>query len=619
MAKQKIETVEVTIRNPFPAQQLKSMLKTLPGMLDQSFTVEQLKHIWATFTDTAPESAKKKADLVELVASLFAFKTSEDCAAFFSALPGYLSNMIREGTFCDSLLISRLEKKYNIDILSNRKSGFYYTPTLNENTRIHCFVLDSSETVRLATPFKMIFTLLLEPPAGARFSPLKDEPSLSWTNGELRSESIALALENLPPFNVYTRGDRVRGSLKKTELNVLRSRIGIDFLPLSGKKGPDPVSLLDRFVCAFYADKQKRPKDVDEWIKDAVARFFLDVKLIQKYDRSPDPLTGASFEHYALCDHLSCESANHLRNEFHEPLSRHTFRSVLLSIAEKPEWYDIESLVWSLEIRDFERSYWPRKIESSYVYCKAVELRTPEFTVSAGYYDRLSASGLARRFLVHFPLFRAYFYLMAVLGLVEISERENPVKIVKTEKERAVSDYDTVYAVRMTPFGRWCLGLDSVKPVNEKRIFEAIADRDLLLVTFRGKSLERRLYLEEIGEVVGDERYRVTAASFSHGCRTMGDIERRIESFIRLIEPEPSPKWQDFFTAVRKRSQFFAASESALIIDLGENGNDFRSILERDPKLASCVLRVEGNRIAVLSGKFDRFCKLIESYGYPGK
>ncbi len=619
MAKKKKEPIRIELKTPFPSKQLHTLLKTLPDVLDTSFTVEQLKNIWVTFTGTAPEPTKKKADLSALVASLLSFETAEDWAAFFSRLPDYLLDMMYEGAFYDSLLISRFEKKHGIMLLAKRKSSYYYAPVLNDDVRIHCFVLDSHDSVRLAMPFKILFNLLLEPPAAVQYTPIQEEPFPVWTNSELRSENIALALENIPPFNVYTRGERVRGSLKKAELNALRSRIGIDFLLLSGKKGPDPVALLDRFVCAFYADKPQRPKDVDEWIKDAVSRFFLDIKLIQKYERTPDPLTGASFEHYALCEHLSCEPGNRLRNEFHEPLSRQTFRSLLLSIAEKPEWYDIESLVLSLEIRNFERSYWPLRIESAYVYYKAVELRMPEFRVVTTYSDRLSVAGPVRRYTVHYPLFRAYFYLMAVFGLVEISERENPVKTVKTQKERPVSNYDTVFAVRVTPFGRWCLGLDSEKPANEKRTFEAIADRELLMVTFRGKSLERKLYLEAIGEAVGEERYRITASSFSHGCVTMSDIDRRIESFQRLIEPDPSPKWKTFFSSVKKRAQFFMVSESALVIDLGDNGSEFRTILARDPGLASCVLRVEGNRIAVLSSKFDRFCKLIESWGYPGK
>jgi len=189
------------------------------------------------------------------------------------------------------------------------------------------------------------------------------------------------------------------------------------------------------------------------------------------------------------------------------------------------------------------------------------------------------------------------------------------LKLERDGKRLPISPYDPAAFVRVTDFGAWCLGLSKEKPAAAARSFEAIADKELLLVTFKGKSIERRLFLESIGEKLGEERYRVTEASFIRGCERLSDIKQRVADFKKLIEAEPSPRWTEYFASVLSRAELFAKPIPALLFPLPKDPALAKAVVS-DPSLRPFIIRAEGSGIVVRSADHRKFMKALSAAGF---
>ena len=234
--------------------------------------------------------------------------------------------------------------------------------------------------------------------------------------------------------------------------------------------------------------------------------------------------------------------------------------------------------------------------------------------------DHLAVNGPWRKEVLARPLFEAYCYLFAVLGFLEIEEREPARPLLRKNKHLPISPADALGALRLTKLGRWCLGYDTEPPVVEAAHYEALADPELLVVTFRGKNLELRLYLDAIGSPLGEERWRVTEAKFILGCDSVAAIQKRIDNFRRLVDKEPSPRWEGFFALVLERAQALPAREAAWIVPLPKDPAT-REALRADPKFRALARRVEDGSVVVRAVDYAAFAKLLAAYGFwaPGE
>lgn len=244
----------------------------------------------------------------------------------------------------------------------------------------------------------------------------------------------------------------------------------------------------------------------------------------------------------------------------------------------------------------------------------AIETELGSYTPSP--YDKgFRAQGTLKRMLFEKPLFKAYCYLFAVLGLVEIGEKPAPLVLSKNGKMHPLTPYEGICSMKLTPFGAWCLDFTDERPQARKEEFETIADTNLLLVTFKGLSLERRLFLEQIGDAMGSERYKISEASFIRGCTDPSDIQTRIERFKSLIEPDPSERWLSFFSMVEKKATLFAYGQPVLLYTFPDD-SAIRKMFALDPAFRKIIIRAEGNRIVIQEKDQALFRKLLAGQGY---
>jgi hypothetical protein len=183
------------------------------------------------------------------------------------------------------------------------------------------------------------------------------------------------------------------------------------------------------------------------------------------------------------------------------------------------------------------------------------------------------------------------------------------------KKPRPLSSYDYLKAIRIPEMGRWCLGLTSHRPPRPSQEYNAIADRELFLVTVQGNSLERQVFLDKIGKRLGEDRWRISPASFIEGCANERHIAERIQRFKQLIDKNPAPHWEQFFKKLIDRVSLFSYPRADMLVyDLPQNQEVLEELLQNQ-ELRQIARRVEGRMLVVSSKDQKKFFALLQEHG----
>jgi len=357
--------------------------------------------------------------------------------------------------------------------------------------------------------------------------------------------------------------------------------------------------------------KPRRPKDGQDGIKNLVGAFFSEKSLYPKSWIFPD----RAYLEYNICiDHLSRTPGYYLENDEMLPPSRKIFEDILTHVARDGNWFDADKLAEYIRISGKSFSFCDQYMEHQ-LKVKAETFEFDGLSLTPAYNDEFHPNGIMRYYLLVRPLFKAYCYIFAALGLLEITQEMPPLVSSYRKKQYPFSVYDSLKAIRITELGRWCLGLTDKRPPKPVQEYQAIADRELLLVTVQGNSLERRVYLDKIGQHLGENRWRISPASFISGCINKRQIADRIERFKSLIDPNPAPHWEQLFKKILDRAGLFDAKRSDMLLyDLPEN-RELQEELLRDPEIKRIVRRVEGRMLAIAARDQAKFYTLLGEHG----
>jgi len=577
----------------------------------------------------------KKADLVEVIARKLNFSNMEQFDAWFLFLPELTQKIFHEAAFTDFVPIPQLEKKWGVSLLI--KSKDYWRTEWNFHPDHHLEFLPVSniyESPFTAIPrfLKAVLRLWLVPPPFSQLSACRSQDktdqakpsndSLGNSSGNGSSYNNAFIISDTYPLlcdalqsvlegvNEVDKEKTIRSGFKKSDLNELRAATG--FLPFDKgiEHSPNSVDLASRFILCMCNYKPKRPKDGQEGIKNLVRAFFGAETQFPKKWYSPD----RAFLEYSICiDHLSRTPGYYLDSSEAMPASRKVFHDILLYVAQDGAWFDADSLAEHIRIMGKEFSFCDINLERT-LRVKAETIVIDGLTYTHGY-EEFHPEGIMHFPLLVRPLFKAYCYIFAALGLLEITQTAPPIVRTSKKKQYPFSPYDSLATIRITELGRWCLGLTSECPPKPSQVYEAIADRELLLVTVQGNSLERKVYLDKVGQRLGEDRWRISPASFIAGCTNTKQIAERVERFKALIDPDPAPHWEQLFKKVINVAGLFSKSRpDMLVYDLPSNQEITEELL-RDPELKRIARRVEGRMLAVSSKDQKKFFALLNEHG----
>ena len=218
--------------------------------------------------------------------------------------------------------------------------------------------------------------------------------------------------------------------------------------------------------------------------------------------------------------------------------------------------------------------------------------------------------------LIERPILFGYIYTLALFGCVEIIEKKPRLTVQKTKVRKSpYSAFDCLDAIRVTALGEWILGIRDSKPEIAKEFSEPVADKNLLLITYKGKDLDIKNFLSEIAQPIGEIRYKVTLSSFTSGCKTPRGIAERIEKFQSLIAPEPPGNWKEFFETVKESYVLTDIVSKGQLLKV-ENKEAFEKLMKEIPQLSSLVAMCQDDMIYLSEENQPKFVSLISKHGY---
>ncbi|MDY7026926.1 MAG: hypothetical protein SVR04_01375 [Spirochaetota bacterium] len=586
-------------------------------------TVEQLHKIRITLGFEFKKGGKYA--LVSAVLAFFSYL--EDPAQFkqwFDSLPSYLSRAIEVASFNGYIRAKELQETTGKPVLVEKRY-YYGNLQINPDLRLAIFDLYSNYDVQLlfmVPLFRQLFLSRLPTPAGYEMVPGKEQNLSGWSAADTLSESMPLLLKAIDQLledrSIHEK--ILRRGLPKRDIKELRKSSAFPDFPLGAAAGIDPIELITRFLIrdpelSYSSGKKPGTKDVRDYLKEIIKSFF--TIPASGEIRSRYFTINSTFEFSVLCPHLSKKPGTGSYRLFLDPFprARNIFSQVIAGMAKTGAWYNLDEVARSLRMQALPFFLLENASGSSEIILKGEELRLPEGTLKIDPWEKGFVPDIfLDRHLMIAPLLKGYSYLMAALGLLEIVEGEPAKRLKKNGKLIPISPYDGLTYARITPFGAWCFDVSQEKPQLREVHYEAIADRELPLVTYRGHSLECRVFLERIGEPIGEDRFRITDASFIRDCSSFEDIERRIDEFHRLVAKEPAPHWEELFFRVKERSRLFDHEEQCMMIQLPADG-DLRRLILEEKKLSSLVVRAEGGRIVVRTQDYKKLRKALEEYG----
>lgn len=591
-----------------------------------SFTVVQLQAIRECLGFDFRNG--NKAALVSALLRFFSgLEDEERFQDWFQSLPPYLSRAIEETTFRGHIHAEEVEALAGQPaVLLDNQMSYYRPGRINPGLRLGIFYLYQryDRMLLFLDPiFRKLMAAFLPVPAEYTIRPANgpDDRSGSpsgWSAEETLSEPMPILLKSIRDLlaNWKTREKILRKGLNKSQIKALRKSSMFPSFPSGGTEGPDPIELITRFIAIdpeqlAVVDK----KDVRDFIKGLITTFFTIPP--SRRVKSDYLRIDSGFEFQGLCPHLRKGVGPRLDRYFfdHHPSARIIIHQVLKIMARSPDWYTADSVSESIRMQALTFSIFADIENAMALVVKGDALVLPDGAIQAQYTtEGFSLDMYLYHTILTKPLVNGYLYLMASLGIVEIEEVEPDRILIRKGVAFPISPFDGLHRVRVTPFGAWCLNVSREKPELNQVQYEAIADRELPLITYRGQSVECKVYLERIGTPIGADRFRISEASFIRNSRSLKEIEQRISDFHRLIAHDPAPHWEALFARIRDRARLFDHQESCIMIRLPEDQALRRLFLE-EKKISSLVVRAEGGRIVVTNSDYTRLRKILEEYG----
>jgi len=580
-------------------------------------------------------TAISKAELIRIIGECLCFPTVGRFKEWFFALPDLIQKIYYRGTFSDYIPVPVLEKELGTSIASKdtRYSWEHKWKILPELGSAFLSLHEYYGCLFISIPgfLREILTVWLVPPVSVelpdcritdkqeRSSP--EHTSLERSSTESRDNSLLISdiypllcdalLIMMEGMGESNPEKAVRNGFKKREINELRVSTG--FLPfkMENEDTPSGIDIASRFILCMHNFKPKRPKDGHEGIRELVQNFFSEKSIYPKSWDFPD----RAYIEYNICiDHLSRTPGYYLEHYEGIPPSRKIFRDILLYVAGDGNWFDADKLAEYIRLREDTFLFCDRYIEYR-LKVKGETINLDELTLTSGYEEEFHPDGVMRYYLLIRPLLKAYCYIFAALGLLEITQESPPLVRTYRKKQYPFSIYDSLRTIRITELGRWCLGLTDERPPKPSHDYQAIADRELFLVTVQGNSLERRVYLDRIGQHLGEDRWRISPASFIAGCINKHQITDRIERFKSLIDPNPAPHWEQLFRKVIDRAGLFDVKRSDMMIFNLPEDREIQEELLRDPEIKRIIRRVEGRMVVVSARDQSKFYALLGEHG----
>ncbi len=209
------------------------------------------------------------------------------------------------------------------------------------------------------------------------------------------------------------------------------------------------------------------------------------------------------------------------------------------------------------------------------------------------------------------PLLELLTATLASLGLAEI--------VYGSPSPDAPSPMNQLKAIRLTPLGRYALGLTdefSSSLATNGPLFSFDSER--LLMQTLGENNPYEVIISKYLTPVGDHRFRATAEKFIDDCLNRKDLERKITNFKILVGDDSLPPlWTAFFNdLLRKSESFRPVTDGYRIFTVNPDDTELVAAITDDPALRDITVCAEGFMLLVKNEHLVRFMDVMRRHGY---
>ncbi|MDR0685226.1 MAG: hypothetical protein LBF83_08865 [Spirochaetaceae bacterium] len=618
-----------TRKTPLKGEALREAVKNVRHFFDEDYlTLSEAERLYSDFFGRGMRG-KFKREKMENAVNDFLFTEAGSFDKWFFSLPPDSQKILYAVVFEEFIFTDILEKTLNIKINTTKRDWRMYD--LSPRYKLPFLVVSGDGSnysccIGIKPLYRSALLPQFTPPPEASLENCvcNESPDAApYNNTAEIAESMPLFHDALNECLREEFGEKnlYRSFLKKT-VNRLYEASGFAPFPFETKKAlalysPAAADLFGHFLL-FSANFLilARPENTAEALRDLLKQFF---GLTGKRDIDGRCWITETMEYNIFFNHLGKSMSTYTEKRNSDIFSlRHILMDSLVSIAEDGRTFDVGALVKQLKYSGKHLSFF-RGNESQYLKINAEKINISGMEIKKNHWEIFHPAGSLTFDFVEKPLFLGYFYLCASLGILEITQAPPPLILERGNKKLPASIFDSLKTVKITEFGRWCLGISSEAPKMTQNKYEAIADNELFLVTVRGKSLERTIFLDRIGEKLGTDRWRINPSTFISGCENKTHIEDRVKKFHNLIEKNPAPHWEKLFKMVLDRTDFFDKQAlDAIVYQLPSDTplkREASAELLADPELRGVAMRAEGGLLVVPYWNQKRFYDLLAAHG----
>ena len=211
------------------------------------------------------------------------------------------------------------------------------------------------------------------------------------------------------------------------------------------------------------------------------------------------------------------------------------------------------------------------------------------------------------------PYFLAYLYVFSFFGAIDIIEKEPELKIISKGKKLPYSPFNALKYVSLTENGRYLLSLRDDKPEIKRDFSLPIIDKDLLLITYKGDSVELKSFFSSIADPLGPIRYKVSLKSFTKNIDTEDEAKALIEKFKKIF-PSLTAVWTSFFSSVLSSFKIFTRVSSGSVYSI-KNYDKIYDLLKEE-EIRKYVVFLEDGFIYIANKDYKRLVQELEKRGY---
>ncbi len=273
----------------------------------------------------------------------------------------------------------------------------------------------------------------------------------------------------------------------------------------------------------------------------------------------------------------------------------------VLSVYAKDGWLNIANI--AVKTRTFNKGAEEESMILPVECYDGLQLENT-YTGKPIYYDSVISN------ITH-PLIKAYLFLMAAWGVVEIAYDEKPV-------EGDTYYYDTLRYVRLTDLGKYVLGITTKyehKADKKKKYFE-LDDSNLIVKSLEAKNPYLWI-LKNMSTTISKRMYKVTYESFLDGCKTLSDMVNKENLFRDYVCKEPPINWEQFFLDVKKRCKPMTTSKKKYtVMEIPKDNQELQRIILSDPVISKYSAKAEGYLLLVETANTSKVADALKKYGY---